>query len=118
MEYDETVKQRCFHEAFDALTDQTCLAEFSFKEEATEHILVEFDWKKTLTSRNRNDEPGITVLYILLRRFVAPDRRKDVEASLGMKAPLLSELFWEGLEHFYKKFQHFVPGNIPNRYMD
>lgn len=118
MEYGETGKQRCFHEVFDALTYETILAEFAFGKAAIEHILLEFDWKKTVTSCNGFNAPGITVLCILLRRFVAPCRWKHVEALFGMKAPVLSELFWVGLEHFYEMSLHLILGNIPNRIME
>lgn len=86
MGYDETVTQRCFHEVFDALIDERCLAQFAFKKEGTEHILVEFDWKNTRTYCNRYDTPVITVLSILLHRFVALCQWNDVEALFGCLA--------------------------------
>lgn len=95
---------------FNAYSDADCLFYFRFRNTDICRLVVALAWPEgqTKTDRNRYAVSPIIATCIMLRRLASPARWRDLEAMFGKHASQLSEIFWEGIEHFVAARGHLL----------
>jgi len=99
---------------FNSLTDAMSLSLFRFRKEDVVRMVRAIAWpgQWTKTKRNRYACDPILVTCLILRRVSSPARWVDMEVLFGRHGSQMSEIFWEGLEHFLDVRQYLMTGEI------
>lgn len=95
---------------FNALSDADCLSHFRFRKEHVQRLFSALAWPslQSATKRSRYSVNSCLATCIILRRLASPARWRDLEEFFGKHASALSEIFWEGIEHFVSNRGHLL----------
>lgn len=101
------------------MTDLQFLSSFRIRKEDLDTVVKAIAWPATKTRTTRNEystSPHLSTL-ILLRRLASPCRWMDVVLLFKKHPSHMSEIFWEGMQHFLRARKHLLYSDLHRAYI-
>lgn len=89
-------------------SQEQCLTDFRFLRSDVAKIATICNFTNNSTNRSRYKIDTIAATCVMLRRLSAPSRWRDLETKFYMSTPVLSEIFWETTEQFFRSNAHLL----------